>query len=373
MISVHPYQHEYFNSLVDKSGLAQRWQMDYWNMAYKEALETALETQPAGSVSVAESVDSYKLRASAAFIPENDRSRLHVNQRFPSFVIVSADQIWRENREDDERPVIRAREVYGVPVVSLLDARAESAAAHRAAYEAARASPPDASAGGFDMYADGGELTYIKEDCADEDTRGRFALSVFPVDRNNLTKWTRDAGLEHEPIRFDFHAYGAIFDGRCVIVQDLPAYPISHVETWRQMDGESRAWSAAILIDESYERYRRALASLSGEPAARSGFDVYLEGDRLIYVKEGCAEDDTRGRFFLSVFPADPRDLPQTARDAGLEHEALNFDFEPRGAAFDGKCVIIRRLPGYPISRVETGQWLPGEGELWSARVSVGD
>ena len=373
MISVHPYQHEYFNSLVDKSGLAERWQMDYWNMAYKEALEAALEIQPAGGVSVAESVDSYKLRASTAFIPENDRSRLYVNQRFPSFVIVSADQTWREKREYDERPVIWAREIYGVPLVSLLDARAESAAAHRAAYEAARASRADASAGGFDMYADGGNLTYIKEDCADEDARGRFGLSVFPVDRNDLTKWTRDAGLESEPIRFDFHAYGAIFDGKCVIVRELPAYPISHVETWRQMDGGSRVWSAAILIDESYERYRRALASLSGEPAARSGFDVYLEGDRLIYVKEGCVEDDTRGRFFLSVFPADPRDLPQTARDAGLEHEALNFDFKPRGAVFDGKCVIIRRLPGYPISRVETGQWLPGEGELWSARVSVGD
>ena len=110
------------------------------------------------------------------------------------------------------------------------------------------------------------------------------------------------------------------------------------------------------------------MASLSGAPVARSGFDVYLEGDTLIYLKEGCAESDARGRFFLSVFPEDPRDLPQTARDAGLEHEPLNFDFHRHGAIFDGKCVIIRKLPGYPIRRVETGQWLPGEGELWSAR-----
>ena len=105
----------------------------------------------------------------------------------------------------------------------------------------------------------------------------------------------------------------------------------------------------------------------------RSDFDVYMEDGALTYVKEGCAEDDTLGRFFLSVFPVDSRDLGQTARDAGFEHEPLNFDFAERGAIFDGKCVIIRDLPGYPISRIETGQWIPGEGELWSARIEIGD
>ena len=119
--------------------------------------------------------------------------------------------------------------------------------------------------------------------------------------------------------------------------------------------------SAKIRLDGYYDKYRDARASLSGgEPAIRSGFDVYMEGGALIYAKAPCAEWDARGRFFLSVFPADPRDLPQSARDAGLAHEPLNFDFEHgAGAIFDGKRAIVREMPGYPISRIETGQLIP--------------
>ena len=130
---------------------------------------------------------------------------------------------------------------------------------------------------------------------------------------------------------------------------------------------------AAFLFAAYYERYRDALASLPDNPAMRSDFNVYMKGDALTYVKSPCEESDARGRFFLSVFPADPNGLPQSAREAGLEHEPLNFDFDQYGAIFEGKCAIIRDLPDYPISRIETGQWLPGEGELWNARAEVGD
>ena len=99
---------------------------------------------------------------------------------------------------------------------------------------------------------------------------------------------------------------------------------------------------------------------------------MWLSGGGLTYVKEGCGEEDARGRFALSVFPVDQNDLPQSARDAGSDHEPLNFDFHRYGAIFDGKCVIIRDLPDYPIRRIETGQWLPGEGELWRVEIAVG-
>ena len=372
MVSVHPYQNEYFNSLVDKSEIGERWQIAYLGVSYKEAVEATLETQPNGRIAAIDIIDSHKMRRNIAFIPENDRRRLYLNPSFPSFVAVSGDQRWDIDPERDGRPVIWTREIYGVPLISILDARAESEAAHRAAYAAARASQADASGGGFDVYADGGSLTYVKDDCGEEDARGRFDLSVFPVDRGDLTKWARDAGLEYERLGFDFFERGSMLDGGCVVVRRLPAYPISHIETGQRTDG-GELWSVRILLDRSYERYRRALASLAGEPAARSDFDVHLKDGALIYVREGCEESDARGRFFLSVFPADPRDLPQTARDAGLKHEPLNFDFHRHGAIFDGKCVIVRDLPGYPISRIETGQWTDDEGELWRARAEVGD
>ena len=297
-------------------------------------------------------------------VPPDDRRRLSIAPTFPSFHVFVGDG------GDDAFWTLK---VYGVPVASIVDVRAESEAAVRAALAAARASEPAASAGGFDIYADGSALTYIKENCVEDDTRGLFGLAVFPVDQSDLLQSARDGGREYRSLNFEFPSRGAALDGKCVAVRDLPEFPISHVETGQYIPGESRLWNVLIPLDGYHERYRRALASLSDkQPAIRSDFDVYLKDGALTYVKESCAQGDTRGRFFLSVFPADPDDLPQTARDAGLGHEPLNFDFE-RGAIFDGKCAIIRDLPDYPISRIETGQFIPGEGELWSARVSVGD
>ena len=252
-----------------------------------------------------------------------------------------------------------------------MDARAETEAAFQDIYAAARASEPAASGGGFDLYADGDRIIYVKDDCGEEDARSRFPLFAFPVERSDLPGPMRDAGYEYAPLDdSDFFRYGAIYDGKCVIVRDLPReYPISYVETGQFTPGESRMWSATIPLAGYRERYERALSRLSGEPAAQSGFNIWLDGRELTYVKENCDGEDTRGRFYLSIFPADQSDLPQPARDAGREHESLNFDFDRYGAPLDGRCVIIRRLPDYAISRIETGQWLPGEGELWSAAV----
>jgi len=477
MVRLHPYQNEYFSPMVDKSGIADRYEMDYWHVSYREAFETLAKMEPNGRVAVTEPVDHARLLRNIGILPEDDRGRFFIAPEFPSFLVVEGD---------GAEAAVWTREVYGAPIVSLIDARAETAAAFRSAYATATASAPVAGGGGFDIYLDGDTLTYVKENCGEEDTRvrfslrvlpadqakresfnfdfprygaildgkcviirdlpdypishiitgqrtdeegalwsagiisdgfheryrralaslssspvasgggfdiyregdtltyvkegcgeedtrGRFALSVYPVDRNDLPQSARDAGLDHEPLNFDFAEYGAIFDGKCAVIRDLPEYPISHIETGQWTSDEGGLWSARIVLDGFHERYRRALAALSDDPNIRSDFDVYMEDGALIYVKSPCAEGDTRGRFALSVYPADPSDLQKRARDAGLEHEPLNFNFAEYGAIFDGKCAIIRRLPSYPIGSIETGQWIPGEGELWSGRVAVGD
>jgi len=364
MVRIHPYQNDYFNPLVDKSGLANRWQMDYWRVSYREALEALLEIQPTGRIDV--SGHEIHLSQNRGLIPADERRRLNINLSFPSFRIVSGDggdaAIWK-------------REIYGVPIVSILDARAESAAALSASYAAARASEPAASVGGFDIYADGDTLIYIKEACGEEERRSYFELLAFPVDPNDLSPETRSAGLKYKPLGLNFRKYGAALDGGCVIVRDLPDYPLTHVETGLWKLGEpGLRWITKVRLDGYREMFRRALASLPPEPAARSsGFDIWLNDRTLTYVKENCAEHDTRGRFFLSIFPTNQTDLPQTARDAGRRHEPLNFDFPQYGEILANKCAIIRELPDYPINRIQTGQWIPGEGELWSAEIAVGD
>ena len=111
------------------------------------------------------------------------------------------------------------------------------------------------------------------------------------------------------------------------------------------------------------------------EPIIRSYFDVYRidNANALIYAREPCAEPDTRGRFLLSVFPANQSDVDEGMRDKDLSHNSLNFDFQRHGAIFDQTCVILRYLPDYPIAAIETGQWIPDEGGVWNAKFSFED
>ena len=479
MVSIHPYQADYFNPPADP----KRWTMDYFHVSARDALETLLETYPNERVDVARSVH---VEDNWAFLPSDDRRGLNMVSAFPDFNVVIGDggenSFWK-------------REVYGVPIISILDERAESEAAYRAAYARARSSAPLASAGGFEIYDGGDRLIYIKESCGEADTLGTFAwriipanpedaagrdlerrfeflaygasfdgnclmslpipgyeiaaieaaqwadgeeetplwsvsvplakspaeyaaalsalpdspdaraefdiyadsdrliyvkspcadgddaigqfrLAVFPANIADLPQRARAAGRGRETIHFHFHRYGAAFDGKCVVIHDLPDYRISRVETGRIADRRTPPlWSAEIRFDGYYDRFRRALAALPAEPSARAGFDLYADLDErtLTYVKSPCAEDGVRGRFFLSVFPVDLSDVERENRDNDQSHNSLNFTFNDYGGLFDGKCAAIRELPDYPISRIETGQWTSDEGHLWSARIEVGE
>ena len=209
-------------------------------------------------------------------------------------------------------------------------------------------------------------LVYAKHPCRNEDTLGRFFLDLVPTNRNDLTGAARAAGLEH--MDFFFGEYGVAFDNYCLIDVPLPDFPIETVYTGRYAPGQGPlAWRVAFRADletlrRAYER-ARVLA-----PAARSTFALYLRGDRLTYIREPCAPADVEARFFLHV-SANAEALPETRRAAGFDN--LDFDFNERGALFDGKCVADVRLPHYPIRAVTTGQFAADVGELWRARMDV--
>ena len=367
MVRLHPHQNEYFSPLLNKSGLADRWEMDYWSVSLKAALDALLKIEPSGRV-LAAAPSWWIAERNMKILPKDDRRRLSVNRNFPSYAISHAAG------GEDALPVVWEREIYGAPFIAIRDARAESEAAVRAVLAAAGASEPAASAGGFDIYADGDGVSYIKENCGEEDARGRFSLLAFPVDRNDLPEGALYDGLEYEELDsdFEFSRYGAIFDGKCIIVRDLPDYRLSHILTGQLAPDGSRLWSVQIPLAGYRERYERAVSSLTGAPAARGGdFAIWLNGRRLIYSKEGCGEEDARSRVSLFAFPVDQSDLSQTARDVGFEYEWLDFDFHIYGMSLDGGCVVVRHLPDYPISHIETGQWLPGESRLWSVKIPL--
>ena len=360
-VSLHPIQDVYFNPLADKNNLAKRWEVSYWRLHYKEAIDALLKMQPAGRFAV--SFGYYKMPGhflrNLQIIPEDDR-RAFVGSRFPMFRLINGDA------GDAAAWTIDA---YGSPLISIIDLRAEFEADFRAAYAEARMSDPVARAGGFDIYRDADALIYAKENCVERDTLGTFQLTAIASHRGDSpTGERRGAGTS-----FDFWRYGAELGGDCLIAAPLPDYPLHAVEI-RKLDaaGGELAWRTVIPLADSLDDYTAALSALPANPAASAGgFNIYLDGKTLTYIKSPCAESDTRGRFALSIFPSDQTDLPKTARDAGSDHAPLNFDFPEYGAALNGKCVIIRDLPGYPISAVEAGQWIPGGEELWSARIEV--
>ncbi len=99
------------------------------------------------------------------------------------------------------------------------------------------------------------------------------------------------------------------------------------------------------------------------EPVISSDYDVYLSGNRLIYVKYSCKHPDTYARFFLHVFPIDKNDLPDQRKQFGFDN--LDFSFGAYRHKGGEKCMVARELPGYDIARIRTGQYISGKGRIW--------
>lgn len=224
----------------------------------------------------------------------------------------------------------------------------------------------------FDVYLNEEDrrIIYKREDCAESDVAPGFFLWIFPMDKDNLPEYKRETGFESMDFggRFDVTrkarwTSASPHNGRCLMARALPTYPIARIITGQLADGGA-AWEADLAGD---------MRVPDGEPTASGGiFDIYKEGGRIIYAAADCAESDTRGRFLLSVFPVRAADLSDDSKARGLEHDSLNFDFARHGAVWDGACAAAIPLPSYEIAEIKTGQFTPGEGELWRADIAGG-
>ena len=225
----------------------------------------------------------------------------------------------------------------------------------------------------FDVHLDGKTLTYLKRPCVPEDAAPRFFLHAFLANPEDLPAASESGGFYGQ--NFSFSDRGRIVDGACVLMADLPQFPAASFATGQYVPGEGEIWSVSIKPTPDAETsaiYEDAYGSIaSSPPAARSDWDVHLDGEIVAYLKEPCSQEDARGRFLLSVYPKNARDLPESRRDIG--HESLNFDFDRWGTVFNGKCMVRRALPDYGAASVEAGQWIPGGDRLWTAELAVGD
>ena len=243
----------------------------------------------------------------------------------------------------------------------------------------AASAPADPRAGAlildshYDVYLNGGALTWVRQPCSDTDAAGIVELWASPIDPVHLPP--DSGGVD---MNFAFSRFGVKLGDLCAARRALPSYPIGSVRTGQHDPDAGGEWlyRASIempMSDDTLAYYRAKYETVSaGEPLTRAEYDVYSDdGGALAYLKESCEDDHTQGRFLLSVFPVRLSDIPEDRREAG--HVSMNFNFSDHGARFDGKCLILRRPAPYPVAAVETGRFIPGGREVWRQRIELAD
>ena len=388
-VRLHPHQQAYFNFLVDRrtpERLNTRYQVLYWGAEYREALEFLLDRYPDDTLYVDRTfyLGLNALRNRAA-LPAAERRRIVIADeagRAADFFIATNYRHFGR-AELPFGPVLHARRIYrntvmAVTAVDLSLVDRATADRYRAAYRETVAGEP-LFRSEFDLYLDGRTLTYVKESCAPEDTMHKFLLRAAPVAAGDLPVIRRQGGWD--PLSFRFGHYGVRFDGRCLIRRILPDYPIRALGVGRWLPETGNLLEATIDLRAAepptsrfWQEHRALAAGERGAAAARARFDLYLDdtAGTLTYHREPCLPADLRARFFLHLLPADPAALPADRRQSGFANH--DFDYAEHGALLGAACVALVPLPAYEggVARIRTGQFISGQGQLWSAEIAAG-
>ena len=232
----------------------------------------------------------------------------------------------------------------------------------------------------FDVYINGQNLIYVKDACSEDDINENFFLAAFPVDESDLPVESRQRGFQN--LDFHFAAQSVQSGDRCIAIARLPDYDIARIYTGQYIqrtDGSTQnLWEGELfpedrLIDDLLKDIDEIIAQ-AGAPIIRSHFDVYLNENTLIYVKDVCGNDDTDAPFFLAAFPVDEIDLPVESGQRGFQN--LDFSFRKNGIRqSEDRCIAAAQLPDYDIARISTGQYTqPSDGptqHIWEGEIRL--
>ena len=215
----------------------------------------------------------------------------------------------------------------------------------------------------WDVYINENRLIYVKDPCSRDDTDLPFFLHVVPVDVNNLPEHRKQHGFENRDFQFKAPGIDVQSGKKCIAMRLIPMYDIAQIRTGQvaaYMPGADRLWEGKFYA----EGYMDKVIEVAGQPIIRSAWDVYINENRLTYVRDSCGRDDTAPHFFLQVVPVDVNNLSEHRRQHGFGD--YEFQFEGHGRTESGgKCLALRHLPTYDISQIRTGQYIRGEGRLW--------
>ena len=366
VIRLHPYQHLYFNSLVDRTTpeyLKTQYIIDYLSSAHYEGFKHILESHPDETINLeTQGTHQFNILHLEIF-PESVQRRFNFGGSFDADYYVFGAytrELYHTGLADLLLPpTIYSKQMYNNTIMNVATphlSRVDEATAnaYRELYRTAVRGEP-ARSGWFDLYLDGKTLTLVNEDCQPGTLSSRFTLLVYPGDADDLPGWHRWSG------HLTAWLYGVRFDGKCLMQAVLPDYDIARIVV---------SGVGEIVPADYLPKLRRQYAALQvTEPAIRSDFTVYAKDGALRYIKSECSSDNMAATFYLHIIPADVADLPAGQREHGFDNRDFNWGRllnRGQAIAFDDKCMATVELPDYEIHGIRTGQFVPGEGRLWS-------
>ena len=361
LMQLHPWQHDYFNFLGDRTTperLRTQYEMNSWQLAYREGLEYLLARHPGETLVVR---GSRKLERYRQILPPAARQRLPAaaGGRRADYELIEP----AANPPAADRDLAFRRQIYHNTLVALRPLHLarmtpEIVAAYRELYRQAVAGDPIIRAD-YNVYLEGQRLTFVRENCAPEEPEAWFGVRVFPHYRETLPP----------PLRQDFsyaplNTRGVRLGRLCLAFIRLPTYARDDLILFRSAAGPYRpdglpAWEELYSLSrpglgEIIADYRRNLPP----PAGQDAFDVFIDRtagrNRLLYAKADCTPAEYATPITLHIYPANRADLPAESRDNGFDNR--DFYLTGEGGRPGGACLAAIFLPDYPIAAIHTGQ-----------------
>ena len=265
MVRLHPYQHVYFNALVDRTtpeSLRISYRLDSEGGACREGLEFLRRRYPATTVSVKASP---KVARGWRFLPHADRMWLKLAERnsdvqvrcggwlqiqidrwSPAGLFKADGQIRKELSLEN---VLYVRKVYDstiliVQALMTVPDREQSEAYRTESHRGIR-SGQLVQQGEFDLYRyrHSRRLGYAKDGCTASDREAPFFLHVVPVEEADLPASRRRYGFDN--LDFVFLETGRWTDDKCWTTVVLPDYPVSRIRTG-QYTKSGRIWETDL-------------------------------------------------------------------------------------------------------------------------------
>ena len=350
MARIHPLEDSYYNGLVDRTTpdhLGSQYPLDYWTQSHWTLIKKIAEDHPEQEILVA--LDT--IWKQDYFLSESEKGILSLSSR------ILPQGFYSDQPVSDQEYTIR---IYNNTVVRIRGRQLEQGEKREALLRAALAGEPLATVlpdapvaqAAFDMYHDENLLVFVSDQDRCEGWTGIIIrVHVYPVDPDDLSDESIREGYDFDNRGFFIWEHAASVDDRCIIIVPLPDYGIDNVGVGWDIPGRESERVRFSLAPPDVDP-----AMLAGEPLVRSVFDIYRDGDRLVYVREECAEQDIQAAFFLHVYPVDADDLPDTRGQHGFENRDFYIWERGSGRRLDGRCVAVAALPDYPIASVRTGQ-----------------